>query len=87
MNCISSIETHSSPNSFGAALCAFAFYLGNPISSIPCFLIQNLCNRERSISVFRSGLLRSNLVSIRVHSWLMPEIPKKFSLNPREGIK
>jgi len=33
-NPISSIETHSSPDSLGATLRAFTFYLGNPISSI-----------------------------------------------------
>jgi hypothetical protein len=36
----SCFETRSSPESLGATHRAFAFYLGNPISSIPGFLIS-----------------------------------------------
>jgi len=38
---LSSIETRSLPDSLGATHRAFTFFLGNPISSIPVFLIQD----------------------------------------------
>jgi hypothetical protein len=40
-NPISSIETRSAPALLGATHRAFTFYLGNPISSIPVFLIED----------------------------------------------
>jgi hypothetical protein len=39
---ISLFETRSAPASLGAARCAFTFYLGNPISSVPDFLIKSI---------------------------------------------
>ena len=51
------VETHSSPNSFGAALRAFAFYLGTPTSWIPLFLIQ------KSVVIGNEGICGSKKIS------------------------
>jgi hypothetical protein len=64
------------------------------LSSIPLFLIQQSCRsfvlrhfqNTRDIRAIR-GFSGPPFVPIRVHSWLMPENLKKFSLNPVEGIK
>ena len=48
----SSFETRSTPALLGATRRAFAFYLGNPISSIPDFLIQYL----RELRVLRGEI-------------------------------
>ncbi len=37
-----SFETRTSPDSLGTTHRAFISYLGNPISSVPVFLIQNI---------------------------------------------